>query len=128
MLFTTVANEAGSVTESLFPQEVPPSNTTYLGTLTALLDPSRANTIFNSSLYALSSTGTDVFRETFERVVTDGAWRCAVRYVAAQWVKSGGKAWVGEWKQGVSYADQVEGGFCTMDGRVCHEVSHDYGS
>lgn len=67
--------------------------------------------------------GEDEFRQTFERLVSDGVWRCPSRDFAGRWAEQGGKVWVGEWTKGVGYASNVGGGYCGQQGRVCHEVS-----
>lgn len=130
LLVTTTANEAGSVTQSLFPEPVPVprANETYLQTLNLLVGPERARVIVNSSYYALPSNSTasgddDSFRKTFERLVTDGEWRCANRYMARKWAEGGGKVWVGEWTKRVGYVSNAAGYCAKKDrGMVCHEV------
>ena len=129
LLLTTVANEAGQVTQQIFPSSVPLSNSTYYSTLSQLIDTARADVKINSTYYALPETGDgDEFRETFERLVTDGTWKCVNRDAARHWAEAGGQAWVGEWRQGVTYPDnQIHGGYCETAGRVCHEVSMEGG-
>lgn len=128
LLLTTVRNEAGSVTQSLFPGPVAPSNTTLLFVLSSLVGPARAEAIIRSRLYPLppasgAQTDDDAFREVFERIVTDGIWKCPSIDAATQWAKAGGKVWVGEWTTGVTYpSNQAEGGYCRKPGVVCHEV------
>ncbi len=127
LLLTTVKNEGGSVTESIFPSPVPVSNSTFDATIQGLFGTDRANAIITSPYYILkpdSSPNSDEFREVFERLVTDGTWRCANRDAARHWVAAGGKVWMGEFRQGATYPDnQVNGGYCEVPGRVCHEVS-----
>ncbi|WVQ73418.1 hypothetical protein IAR50_002990 [Cryptococcus sp. DSM 104548] len=133
LLLTTVKNEGGSAISSIFSTHVPLSNDTYYSTLSALIGSPRAESLVDSAYYALpainssSSSSTaaygpsgDTFRETFERAVTDGIWRCANLDVAGKWNAAGGKVWVGEWREGVAYPDN-ESGYCTKDGVVCHE-------
>lgn len=74
-----------------------------------------------SGLYTLGS-GDDAFRETFERIVSDGVWRCSARDFAKEWAKNGGRVWAGEWTKGISYESNKGGGYCSQKGRVCHEV------
>ncbi|KAK4690037.1 hypothetical protein P7C73_g12, partial [Tremellales sp. Uapishka_1] len=130
LLLSTTANEAGSIIQEIFPSPIliqpETTNTTFFTYLTSLLGSARADALFNSSYYVLPNiTGyganNDAFRETFERLVTDGAWRSPNRDAGRQWAKSGGKVWIGEWRQGITYPDnQVENGYCL--GKVCHEV------
>ena len=119
-------NEAGSVTQELFPSPVPASNSTLNATLVGLLGQERASAIASSPYYTLnrsSSANPDEFRETFERLVTDGTWRCVGRDVARHWAGAGGKVWVGEFRQGFSYPDNaIPGGYCETTGIICHEV------
>ena len=127
LLITTVKNEAGSVTERLFPDPVPLSSTTWSQSLSGLFGDDRAAAIVSSPYYILNSsgnTGGDGFRETFERLATDGTWRCVNRDVARRWAADGGKVWVGEFRQGTTYPDNdISDGYCEQAGRVCHEVS-----
>jgi hypothetical protein len=124
-----VKNEGGSATQSILPSPIPLSNGTYAYLLSEFLGTSRATTIYTSEYYALpdeSGYGTDgdVFRETFELMSTDGTWRCVSRDGARRWAAAGGKVWVGEWRQGVTYVDNDDaGGYCLKSGMVCHEVS-----
>ena len=67
-------------------------------------------------------TGGDTFRETFEKIVTDGIWKCPARQAGREWAKNGGKVWVGEWTKGRAYVSNQDGGYCSEKGRVCHEV------
>ena len=69
-------------------------------------------------------TGGDTFRETFEKIVTDGIWKCPARQAGREWAKNGGKVWVGEWTKGRAYVSNQDGGYCSEKGRVCHEVCH----
>ncbi|GFZ42490.1 hypothetical protein JCM24511_00205 [Saitozyma sp. JCM 24511] len=127
LLITTVKNEGGSATQALLPSPIPLSNGTYAYLLSEFVGASRATTIYTSEYYALpdeSGYGTDgdVFRETFELMSTDGTWRCVSRDGARHWAAAGGKVWVGEWRQGVTYVDNDEaGGYCLKSGLVCHE-------
>lgn len=128
LLITTVKNEGGSSISSIFPTHVPLSNDTYYATAAALIGTDRAETLVSSPYYALPSANSsdsygpdgDIFRETFERAVTDGTWKCPNRDVALKWKEAGGKVWVGEWRQGVSYPDNGSG-YCQKSGVVCHE-------
>ncbi|ODN93444.1 hypothetical protein L198_05309 [Cryptococcus wingfieldii CBS 7118] len=131
ILLTTVKNEGGTAISSIFSTHVPLSNDTYYSTASALIGTSRATSLVSSEYYSLpainstSSTAPygpsgDTFRETFERAVTDGIWKCANVDVANKWASAGGKVWVGEWREGVTYPDN-ESGYCTGDGIVCHE-------
>ncbi|KAI9632736.1 Alpha/Beta hydrolase protein [Dioszegia hungarica] len=122
LLITTTSNEAGQVVGSLFPRPIPADNATYTGVLSVFVNPSRAGVIANSSEYAMTGKkGEDEFRQTFERLVSDGVWRCPSRDFAGRWAEQGGKVWVGEWTKGVGYASNVGGGYCGQQGRVCHE-------
>ncbi|OXC70360.1 hypothetical protein AYX13_01272 [Cryptococcus neoformans] len=128
LLITTVKNEGGSSISSIFPTHVPLSNDTYYATAAALIGTDRAEALVSSPYYALPSANSsdsygpdgDIFRETFERAVTDGTWKCPNRDVALKWKEAGGKVWVGEWRQGVSYPDNGSG-YCQKSGVVCHE-------
>ncbi|KAL0252305.1 hypothetical protein I308_101694 [Cryptococcus tetragattii IND107] len=128
LLITTVKNEGGSAISSLFPTHVPLSNDTYYATAAALVGTDRAAALVSSPYYALPSTNSsdsygpdgDTFRETFERAVTDGTWKCPNRDAALKWKEAGGKIWVGEWTQGVSYPDN-DSGYCQKTAVVCHE-------
>ncbi|KIR28114.1 hypothetical protein I309_03111 [Cryptococcus deuterogattii LA55] len=94
----------------------------------ALVGADRAGALVSSPYYALPSANSsdsygpdgDTFRETFERAVTDGTWKCPNRDAALKWKEAGGKIWVGEWMQGVSYPDN-DSGYCQKTGVVCHE-------
>lgn len=121
ILINSTANEAGQIVQSLFPAPVPPSNETLLQTLSLLVGPERAGVIVSSGAYPLGK-GSDTFRETFERIVTDGVWRCSARDTARKWARDGGRVWVGEWTKGSSYVSNQGGGYCSEKGRVCHEV------
>lgn len=74
-----------------------------------------------SGRYHLGSGG-DIFRETFEKIISDGIWRSPARQVGREWAKNGGKVWVGEWTKGKGYVSNQAGGYCAEKGRVCHEV------
>ncbi|KAK8861641.1 hypothetical protein IAR55_002464 [Kwoniella newhampshirensis] len=127
LLITTVKNEGGSATQRLFSDPVPMDVATYYAAFAQLIGSDRAKALQNSATYALpNQTGFgqdgDTFREYFERATTDGTWRCANRDAAAKWASAGGKVWVGEWTQGVTYPDNGgQGDYCTTKGRVCHE-------
>ncbi|WVQ78797.1 hypothetical protein IAT38_000888 [Cryptococcus sp. DSM 104549] len=136
LLISTVKNEGGSAVQSIFPSNVPLDNDTYYATAAALIGADRAAALVSSKAYALSTAATgnssdkavqygasgDAFRETFEKAVTDGTWRCPNRDAAGRWHAVGGKVWVAEWRQGVSYVDnEAMGGYCKKDGVVCHE-------
>lgn len=54
LLITIVRNEAGSVTQSLFPEPVPPSPATLGYVLSGLIGPERAATILSSPSYSFS--------------------------------------------------------------------------
>jgi hypothetical protein len=128
LLITTVKNEGGSLTQSLLTDPIPVSNSTYLDVLDELFGSARAQTVFDSGYYYLDPGSTygadgDEFRETFERLATDAAWRCVNRDAARKWAAAGGRVYVGEWRQGVTYiSNAVDGGYCSVSGRVCHEV------
>ncbi|KAL7424729.1 hypothetical protein Q5752_000413 [Cryptotrichosporon argae] len=123
LLLTTVRNEAGSTVQSTFSSPYAASNETWFYLLSSLFGDSRANAIYTDPYYALpADTGNDAFRELFDRVATDYAWRCAGRQAAGKWAAYKGKVWVAEWRQGASYVDnQVSGGYCQESGKVCHE-------
>ena len=121
MLVSTTTHEAGSVTQSIFPFPIPPDNNTYFGLLSMFVGPDRAGQLVQSSEYALGTSGDDVFRQTFERLVTDGVWRCPSRDFGKRWADAGGKVWVGEFTKGVGYVSNEGGSYCQGD-RVCHEV------
>jgi hypothetical protein len=121
ILLTTTSNEGGQIVNSLFPSPVPISNDTLLYTLSLLLGAERAGAIIQSGKYPIEG-GDDAFRETFERMVTDGIWKCPVRQVGREWAKNGGRVWVGEWTKGKEYASNRGGGYCSRKERVCHEV------
>jgi hypothetical protein len=120
-LITSTANEAGQIVDTLFPAAVPSSNTTLLSTLSFLVGEERAAALLVSGKYQLGN-GEDTFRETFEKIVTDGIWRCPARQVGREWAKNGGRVWVGEWTKGKGYVSNQGGGYCSAKGRVCHEV------
>ena len=124
LLITTVANEGGQAVSQILSSPTPPSNATYLSILSALTGSNRAQAVVNSGLYSLPASGgdNDVFRETFELAVTDGTWRCPNRQVARSWAGAGGKVWVGEWTKGETYPTNANFGYCTSNGRVCHEA------
>jgi hypothetical protein len=119
-MITTTKNEGGSAIQAFFPVPVPASNLTLAGTLASLVGPDRARTITAQRSYALGK-GADMLRETMERIVTDGVWRCPNRDVAASWARGDGTVWVGEWVEGVTYPSNT-GSYCQASGRVCHEV------
>lgn len=104
---------------------MPINNQTYLGVLSGFVGQERASIIASSPPYALPASGQgreDEFRQKFERLVTDGVWRCASRDFARRWAGAGGNVWVGEWTRGRRYVSNEGGSYCTGDG-VCHEVS-----
>jgi hypothetical protein len=121
LLITTTANEAGSVVGSLFPTASPANNATYQQILSVFVGADRAGQIIGSPEYAMTGQGDDTFRTSFERLVTDGVWRCASRAFADRWAESRGNVWVGEWTRGSQYVTNNGNGYCK--GRVCHEVS-----
>jgi len=71
ILITSTANEAGQIVQSLFPSPVPSSNSTLLSTLSFLVGEEKAAALMISGKYRLG-TGGDAFRETLEKIVTDG--------------------------------------------------------
>ena len=126
LIITTVRNEGGQAVQQLFSCPLESNNNTYLYTLAALIGTTRAGQIVNSPQYALpasTESGSDIFREKFELATTDGTWRCPSRAVAAQWAGAGANVWVGEWEEGETYPSNSAAGYCTVAGRVCHEVS-----
>ena len=100
---TTTKNEGGSAVQQLFPVPVPPSNKTLVSALTALVGEDRAEAIAKVPAYTSSVGGADGMRGTFEKIVTDGVWRCPNRAAARSWAKAGGKVWVAEWLAGSTY-------------------------
>jgi hypothetical protein len=121
ILITSTANEAGQIIGGLFPSPIPASNETLASTLAFLVGPERTQTLLESGLYKFGK-GDDAFRETFERLVSDGIWRCSARSAGREWAKNGGKVWVGEWTKGKTYDSNKDSGYCTANGRVYHEV------
>nr|XP_031858475.1 uncharacterized protein CI109_006120 [Kwoniella shandongensis]KAA5525547.1 hypothetical protein CI109_006120 [Kwoniella shandongensis] len=127
LLITTVKNEGGSAAQGMFAKPVPIDPNTYYATLAALVGPQRAKSVVSNSHYALpNQTGYgargDTFRESFDKAVTDGIWKCPNRDVASKWATAGGKVWVGEWEQGATYPGNADdGSYCSTQGRVCHE-------
>jgi hypothetical protein len=126
-LITSTANEAGQIIDALFSTPIPASNSTLLSTLSFLMGEERAAALVVSGKYHLGSGG-DTFRETLEKIVTDGIWRCPARQAGREWARGGGNVWVGEWTKGRTYASNQGGGYCLQDGRVCHEVRLPYHS
>jgi hypothetical protein len=118
---TTTKNEGGSAVQQLFPVPVPPSNKTLVSALTALVGEDRAEAIAKVPAYTSSVGGADGMRGTFEKIVTDGVWRCPNRAAARSWAKAGGKVWVAEWLAGSTYPTNI-GSYCQGADRVCHEV------
>lgn len=111
--------------QAMFPNPLPASNAILLKTLAGLVGEDRASKLANANArsYALDGNNGDAFRETLERIITDGTWRCPNRDVAAKWAESGGRVWVGEFVAGTTYPTNKDGDYCTKAGRVCHEVS-----
>lgn len=128
LLITIVKNEAGSVTQSLFPGPIPPSTPTLGYVLSSLIGAERAASIIDSPAYSFAPENKgseDSFRELFERIVSDGVWKCPNLDAARQWAGAGGNVWVGEWARGSAYpSNQVPGGYCLKEGNVCHEVRY----
>ncbi|KAK1927610.1 Alpha/Beta hydrolase protein [Papiliotrema laurentii] len=120
LLMTTTKNEGGSAVQQLFPVPVPPSNKTLVSALTALVGEDRAEAIAKVPAYTSSVGGADGMRGTFEKIVTDGVWRCPNRAAARSWAKAGGKVWVAEWLAGSTYPTNT-GSYCQGADRVCHE-------
>lgn len=110
----------------IFPDPVPFDNVTLAQTLSIFVGDDRAANILKVNKYNLipsaAASDPDLLRETFESAATDGTWKCANRDSARKWAAAGGKVWVGEFRQGVTYPDN-ENAYCQKTGVVCHEVS-----
>lgn len=124
LLITNTKNEAGSAIQYIWSTPITLNATRYSTVLGALLGSTRASTLLSSgSPYALptsDSTG-DIMRQTLERTITDGAWRCPARTLANAYAAAGGTVYVGEWTKGVTFPTNAvgSGAYCT-GGVVCH--------
>lgn len=120
LLITNTADEGAGVVASGLPGPVPLSQGTYANVLATILDPSRAATLSNpSGPYPLPSTDSgDTLRNTLSHVVSDGAWRCPARSLAANYAGAGGQVYVAEWTAGVKYP--LNAGVSLCNGKVCH--------
>lgn len=124
LLITTVANEGGDLTHTMFNNAVPlipQAPGIMLQAVSAAVGPQRANTLVNTAPYALPATSDDpeAFRSHLERTITDLVWRCATRATAQKWAAAGGKVFIGEWNKGTKFPNNIAAKFC--NGKVCHQ-------
>lgn len=118
LLITTTKNETGYIINGVFSSPFPAVQNVYELALKTFFNPDRAKIVIDSGLYPLINS-TDGLRESIEHVATDGAFRCVNRELARRYAGAGGKVWVGEWQEGVSYSFNTMG-YCKEDGVVCH--------
>lgn len=121
ILFTTVKNETGYNIQAIFANPTPASALVYDIAVKTLVNVERGRVLLESGFYPLSNT-TDGLRDSLEKLATDAAFRCPNRELARRYAGAGGKVFVGEFEQGVSYSSTTEG-YCGLEGVVCHSVS-----
>lgn len=119
ILLSNVADEAGYVIYSSFPNPIPAAE--YVAAVNASLGQSRYETLIGFPDYALESTAYNDYRSQLEIISTDWVWRCATWTFARNWVSNGGTAYVGLYTVGVSYPGNSAVSFCTESGVVCHQ-------
>lgn len=123
LLITNVKDEAATSVSQIFGSKIgAASNAVYYSALNSLIGGTRANQIvYSASLtdYQVPTTGSgDQFRETLSHLVTDFVWRCPARTLAGKYAAAGGKVYVGEFRQGVTYP--LNSGVDLCVGKVCH--------
>jgi carboxylesterase type B len=133
VIISSVQNELGSVTGSIFaPTAVNASLLQYVGSNSTMDLSQASNMIFNdnrgctaatdTSVYAVNETQTDDLRMMFERIGTDGLWRCAAQHRASLMRQNGyTNVYLVEWQVGSTYISNEGNEYCTQNGRVCHE-------
>lgn len=124
MLITNTKDEAGAILAQYYPNPIN-SNTTddQLNTaLSYMIGNYRANQVANIYNTTYIPFGiNDDFRKTLTHVMTDIMWRCPARTLGAKYAAAGGKVYVGEFRQGATYALNAGADICTAAGAVCHQ-------
>lgn len=88
----------------------------------ALMDPTRAQTVISSGLYAVDESNSDGARQQLELLGTDWIWRCPNQQAAANATRSGSASagvWLAEFDLGIPYVTNTGLQFC--QGKVCHQ-------
>jgi carboxylesterase type B len=123
ILVTTVNQEAAYTIYTAYqsPQSVPDYSTDVGYSYSA----QSTSHILNSSYYAVPSgvqaEANPDTRPQLQVLGTDGIWRCPAWTFAQAWSKAGGRAYVGEFVVGSTYADNAKAAPCTQAGVVCHQ-------
>ncbi|KZV92673.1 alpha/beta-hydrolase [Exidia glandulosa HHB12029] len=120
LLITTVKNEAGpTIFGGGGVPQVP--NDFYAPVLESVIPDSRAQSILNSTFYALGKSD-DAVRDALMEVVTDLAFRCPDWALARAWSTRGGSVFLGKFLAGATHPSNDGIDFCTTTpGAVCHQ-------
>ncbi|KAG6917923.1 hypothetical protein DXG01_000360 [Tephrocybe rancida] len=122
ILVTSVLNEAGLAIYGQFNGPLPSDY--FEPVCEATFGPTRTTVVIDSPYYpaATSVDGADPdARIQLQSVGTDYLWKCSGWTFARNWVQNGGKAFVGEYQIGASYAGNDAVSYCTQAGVVCHQ-------
>lgn len=120
MMLTYTRNESGYLIDSFVPSAQLFNAFLFNFTLTRLMGQERGQALLSSGAYP-PVDGPDGLRTAIEVVLTDAVWRCVSRAVGQKYAAAGGKAFLGEWTQGITYSFNAgDGGYCTTPGAVCH--------
>jgi carboxylesterase type B len=123
VLLTNVNSEAASTIFSQNRDPLPEAVWPYA--VSSNYDENRAGLIITSSNYAASSDsvdgGDEDARVQLQILGTDAIWRCPTWTFARNWVKGGGRAYVGMFQLGASYPGNSAVPQCTEPGVVCHQ-------
>ncbi|KAG6877731.1 hypothetical protein C0993_004548 [Termitomyces sp. T159_Od127] len=122
ILVTTVLNEAGFAIYGQFQSPLP--STSFEPICEASVGTERSALIVDSPYYPATpgpDGGESDARSQLQIMGTDYMWKCSGWTFARNWVQNGGKAYVGEYQLGASYAGNSAVSYCTEEGVVCHQ-------
>lgn len=139
VIFTTIANEAGSAVGNLFaPTPARASQLTYGdssmsfgGASSLFFNNGRGDKVAAESYYSrmqqANANRSDGLRGAVEAGATDGLWRCstqrtAVSLAQASVGKAGSQVWLAQHLLGSTYVSNTANSYCgASNGRWCHE-------
>ncbi|KAG6833658.1 hypothetical protein H0H87_002854 [Tephrocybe sp. NHM501043] len=122
VLITSVLNEAGYAIYGQFTDPLP--SDAFEPVCDATFGADRTALVVDSPYYlaaAVADGGDSDARVQLQEVGTDYLWKCSGWTFARSWVQHGGKAYVGEYQLGASYAGNDAVPYCAEPGVVCHQ-------
>ena len=121
LMISTVLNDAGPAIYVGYPYSLNESD--FRPICNASLGPARTSGIIDSSFYqpvVLLDRAVDA-RDQLQPLATDQMWKCASWTFARNWVRNGGRAYVGLYTVGATYPANAQIPFCEQRGNVCHQ-------